>query len=125
MITNFKCTTVNEELNIMNMDQGKDWEWCMHPDIYEEMEEKWILDEYKEIQEAKAKGQILNPYYDEDYTYRCWKYDKPITDMFIHIKWVTKEELDAYNLSFELYHRMLDAKEEDEDIVFRWNENAA
>ena len=125
MITNFKCTTVNEELNIMNMDQGKDWEWCMHPDIYEEMEEKWILDEYKEIQEAKAKGQILNPYYDEDYTYRCWKYDKPIIDMFIHIKWVTKEELDAYNLSFELYHRMLDAKEEDEDIVFRWNENAA
>lgn len=125
MITNFKCTTVNEELNIMNMDQGKDWEWCMHPDIYEEMEEKWILDEYKEIQEAKAKGQILNPYYDEDYTYRCWKYDKPIIDMFIHIKWVTKEELDAYNLSFELYHRMLDAKEEDEDIVFRWNESAA
>lgn len=125
MITNFKCTTVNEELNIMNMDQGKDWEWCMHPDIYEEMEEKWILDEYKEIQEAKAKGQILNPYYDEDYTYRCWKYDKPITDPFIHIKWVTKEELEAYNLSFELYHRMLDAKEEDEDIVFRWNENAA
>jgi hypothetical protein len=125
MITNFKCTTVNEELNIMNMDQGKDWEWCMHPDIYEEMEEKWILDEYKEIQEAKAKGQILNPYYDEDYTYRCWKYDKPITDPFIHIKWVTKEELEAYNLSFELYRRMLDAKEEDEDIVFRWNENAA
>ena len=28
MITNFKCTTVNEELNIMNMDQGNDWEWC-------------------------------------------------------------------------------------------------
>lgn len=125
MITNFKCTTVNEELNIMNMDQGNDWEWCMHPDMYEEMEEKWILDEYKEILEAKAKGQILNPYYDEDYTYRCWKYDKPITDPFIHIKWVTKEELDAYNLSFELYRRMLDAKEEDEDIVFRWNENAA
>ena len=125
MITNFKCTTVNEELNIMNMDQGKDWEWCMHPDMYEEMEEKWIVDEYKEIQEAKAKGQILNPYYDEDYTYRCWKYDKPITDPFIHIKWVTKEELDAYNLSFELYHRMLDKVEEDEDIVFRWNENAA
>ena len=125
MITNFKCTTVNEELNIMNMDQGKDWEWCMHPDMYEEMEEKWILDEYKEILEAKAKGQILNPYYDEDYTYRCWKYDKPITDPFIHIKWVTKEELDAYNLSFELYHRMLDAKEEDEDIVYRWNESAA
>ena len=107
------------------MDQGKDWEWCMHPDMYEEMEEKWIVDEYKEIQEAKAKGQILNPYYDEDYTYRCWKYDKPITDPFIHIKWVTKEELDAYNLSFELYHRMLDKVEEDEDIVFRWNENAA
>lgn len=125
MITNFKCTTVNEELNIMNMDQGNDWEWCMHPDVYEEMEEKWILDEYKELLEAKAKGQILNPYYDEDYTYRCWKYDKLITDMFIHIKWVTKEELDAYNLSFELYHRMLDAKEEDEDIVYRWNENAA
>lgn len=125
MITNFKCTTVNEELNIMNMDQGKDWEWCMHPDVYEEMEEKWILDEYKEILEAKAKGQILNPYYDEDYTYRCWKYDKPITDPFIHIKWVTKEELDAYNLSFELYHRMLDKVEEDEDIVFRWNESAA
>ena len=125
MITNFKCTTVNEELNIMNMDQGKDWEWCMHPDMYEEMEEKWILDEYKEILEAKAKGQILNPYYDEDYTYRCWKYDKPITDPFIHIKWVTKEELDAYNLSFELYHRMLDKVEEDEDIVYRWNESAA
>ena len=125
MITNFKCTTVNEELNIMNMDQGKDWEWCMHPDMYEEMEEKWILDEYKEILEAKAKGQILNPYYDEDYTYRCWKYDKPIIDRFIHIKWVTKQELDAYNLSFELYHRMLDKVEEDEDIVFRWNENAA
>lgn len=125
MITNFKCTTVNEELNIMNMDQGKDWEWCMHPDMYEEMEEKWILDEYKEIQEAKAKGQILNPYYDEDYTYRCWKYDKPIIDPFIHIKWVTKEELDAYNLSFELYRRMLDAKEEDEEIMYRWNENAA
>ena len=125
MITNFKCTTVNEELNIMNMDQGKDWEWCMHPDMYEEMEEKWIVDEYKEIKEAEAKGQILNPFYDEDYTYRCWKYDKPITDPFIHIKWVTKEELDAYNLSFELYRRMLDAKEEDEDIVFRWNESAA
>ena len=125
MITNFKSTTVNEELNIMNMDQGKDWEWCMHPDMYEEMEEKWIVDEYKEIKEAEAKGQILNPFYDEDYTYRCWKYDKPITDPFIHIKWVTKEELDAYNLSFELYRRMLDAKEEDEDIVFRWNESAA
>ena len=125
MITNFKSTTVNEELNIMNMDQGKDWEWCMHPDVYEEMEEKWIIDEYKEILEAKAKGQILNPYYDEDYTYRCWKYDKPIIDPFIHIKWVTKEELDAYNLSFELYHRMLDKVEEDEDIVYRWNENAA
>lgn len=125
MITNFKTTTVNEELNIMNMDQGKDWEWCMHPDVYEAMEEKWILDEYKEILEAKAKGQILNPYYDEDYTYRTWKYDLPITDMFIHQKWVTKEELDAYNLSFELYHRMLDKVEEDEDIVFRWNENAA
>lgn len=125
MITNFKSTTVNEELNIMNMDQGKDWEWCMHPDMYEEMEEKWIVDEYNEIKEAEAKGQILNPFYDEDYTYRCWKYDKPITDPFIHIKWVTKEELDAYNLSFELYRRMLDAKEEDEDIVFRWNESAA
>lgn len=125
MITNFKSTTVNEELNIMNMDQGKDWEWCMHPDVYEEMEEKWIIDEYKEILEAKAKGQILNPYYDEDYTYRCWKYDKPIIDPFIHQKWITKEELDAYNLSFELYHRMLDKVEEDEDIVYRWNENAA
>ena len=121
MITNFKCTTVNEELNIMNMDQGNDWEWCMHPDMYEEMEEKWILDEYKEILEAKAKGQILNPYYDEDYTYRCWKYDKPITDPFIHIKWVTKEELDAWKLSHELYRRMLNEAEEEEDIRERWN----
>ena len=120
MITNFKCTTVNEELNIMNMDQGNDWEWCMHPDMYEEMEEKWILDEYKEILEAKAKGQILNPYYDEDYTYRCWKYDLPITDMFVHKKWITKEELDAYNLSFELYRRMLNEAEEEEDIRERW-----
>ena len=120
MITNFKCTTVNEELNIMNMDQGNDWEWCMHPDMYEEMEEKWILDEYKEILEAKAKGQILNPYYDEDYTYRSWKYDLPITDMFVHKKWITKEELDAYNLSFELYRRMLNEAEEEEDIRERW-----
>ena len=119
MITNFKSTTVNEELNIMNMDQGKDWEWCMHPDVYEEMEEKWILDEYKEIQEAKAKGQILNPYYDEDYTYRCWKYDLPITDMFIHKKWITKEELDAWKLSHELYRRMLDEQEAEEDIKER------
>ena len=119
MITNFKCTTVNEELNIMNMDQGNDWEWCMHPDMYEEMEEKWILDEYKEILEAKAKGQILNPYYDEDYTYRCWKYDKPITDPFIHIKWVTKEELAAWKLSHELYRRMLDEQEAEEDIKER------
>ena len=120
MITNFKCTTVNEELNIMNMDQGNDWEWCMHPDMYEEMEEKWILDEYKEILEAKAKGQILNPYYDEDYTYRCWKYDLPITDMFVHKKWITKEELDAWKLSHELYRRMLNEAEEEEDIRERW-----
>ena len=120
MITNFKTTTVNEELNIMNMDQGNDWEWCMHPDMYEEMEEKWILDEYKEILEAKAKGQILNPYYDEDYTYRCWKYDLPITDMFVHKKWITKEELDAWKLSHELYRRMLNEAEEEEDIRERW-----
>lgn len=126
MITNFKCTTVNEELNIMNMDQGKDWEWCMHPDIYEEMEEKWILDEYKEIQEAKAKGQILNPYYDEDYTYRCWKYDKPITDPFIHIKWVTKEELKAWKdkqwvigRGNTFYDRLLDEDEQREDFELR------
>ena len=119
MITNFKSTTVNEELNIMNMDQGKDWEWCMHPDVYEEMEEKWILDEYKEIQEAKAKGQILNPFYDEDYTYRTWKYDLPITDMFIHKKWITKEELKAWKLSHELYRRMLDEQEAEEDIKER------
>ena len=121
MITNFKCTTVNEELNIMNMDQGNDWEWCMHPDMYEEMEEKWILDEYKEILEAKAKGQILNPYYDEDYTYRTWKYDLPITDMFVHKMWITKEELDAWKLSHELYRRMLNEAEEEEDIRERWN----
>lgn len=119
MITNFKSTTVNEELNIMNMDQGKDWEWCMHPDIYEEMEEKWILDEYKEIQEAKAKGQILNPFYDEDYTYRTWKYDLPITDIFVHKKWITKEELAAWKLSHELYRRMLDEQEAEEDIKER------
>lgn len=116
MITNFKCTTVKEELDIMNMDQGKDWEWCMHPDVCEEMEEQWIVDEYNEIQEAKAKGQFLNPYYDEYYTYRCWKYDIPITDPFIHIKWVTQVELDCWRLSHELYRRLLDEAEEEEDI---------
>ena len=119
MITNFKSTTVNEELNIMSMDQGNDWEWCMHPDVYEEMEEKWIVDEYKEIQEAKAKGQILNPFYDEDYTYRTWKYDLPITDIFVHKKWITKEELAAWKLSHELYRRMLDEQEAEEDIKER------
>ena len=119
MITNFKSTTVNEELNIMNMDQGKDWEWCMHPDVYEEMEEKWILDEYNEIKEAEAKGQILNPFYDEDYTYRTWKYDLPITDIFVHKKWITKEELAAWKLSHELYRRMLDEQEAEEDIKER------
>ena len=120
-----RAWTVKEEIEIMGMEPGKDSEWCMRPDVYEEMEERWIVGEYNEILEAKAKGQILNPYYDEDYTYRCWKYDRPIADPFIHQKWITKEELDAYNLSFELYRRMLDKKEADEDIEYRWNENAA
>lgn len=127
-----RAWTVKEEIEIMGMEPGQDWEWCMHPGVYEEMEERWIVDEYNEILEAKAKGQILNPYYDEDYTYRCWKYDRPVADPFIHQKWVTNEELNAWKYKQSVisrgnmfYGRLLDEDEQREDFEMRRGELAA
>lgn len=115
-------TTVREEMCIMSMDQGNDWEWCMHPDVCDEYFEQQQFKEYQEKLEMESKGFILNPYYDEDYTYHVWKYDLDVSDWFVHKKYIKPEELTEYNAMDEvvsfghtLYERLLNEEERAED----------
>lgn len=68
MITNFKTTSISEELAIMNMadiDERPSWE-----EYYmRELEARNVRD-YEERLKIKAQGFILNPEYDEDHAYK-------------------------------------------------------
>lgn len=74
MITNFKNTSINEELTIMAMadiDERPNWE----EDYQRELEARNVRD-YEEHLKMEAQGFILNPEYDEDHAYKTWKYDR-------------------------------------------------
>lgn len=113
-------TTVRDELDIMSMDQGKDREWCMHPNECDEYFEQQEFREYQEKLEMEGKGFILNPYYDADETYRVWKYDLEVKDWFVHHKYVKPEELAEYDAKREVVrfgHTLCDRLMTDEERI--------
>ena len=110
MITNFKNTTVSEELGIMIMPDVEEKDpWL---EEYERENEVRNVREYGERLEMESKGYVLNPEYDEDRAYRAWKYDEKPD--FACKPYVTPEELaefrrmnEVIGLGWILYGRLV------------------
>ena len=122
MITNFKNTSITEELTIMAMadiDERPSWE----EDYQRELEARNVRD-YEERLKMEAQGFILNPEYDEDHAYMTWKYDREPD--FACKCYVTPAELEEFRhlqqviaFGWTLFGRLLTEVEEQEDSDMR------
>lgn len=122
MITNYKNTTISEELDIMNMIDEDYKMWGI-----EEMDEfEKEMEEYR--QKMEARGYVANPYFDENHA--DWKehyYARNGLMMnkfndFDCFDYVTPEDLKWYEhqceilaLGHTLYERLLTDEEKLED----------
>ena len=68
MITNYKTTTISEELDIMNMFDEDFTMWGSQVDLERD---EYYLETFNYRREMEAKGYILNPHFDENMAW--WK----------------------------------------------------
>lgn len=123
MITNFKTTSVSEELDIMNMMDEDFTMWAEPADQMDELE----LEMKKYEDEMLAKGFVKNPYFDENHA--DWKehyYERNGIEMdkfsdFDCFDFVKPEDLKWYEhrrevlaLGYTLYKRLLTEEEQEE-----------
>lgn len=122
MITNFKNTSITEELNIMNMaDVGLPM-WGEPADL---ARDEYYLETFKHRRDMEAKGYVLNPHFDEDMSWWKEKHNDRPYDKFLDFdcnEFVTPEELQWYEdkrkavaFGHTLYQRLLTEEEQEED----------
>jgi len=122
MITNFKTTSISEELDIMNM---FDEDFTMWGDQLDLERDEYYLETFNYRREMESKGYILNPHFDENMSWWKEKHNDRPYDKFLDFdcnEFVKPEELqwyeDMYNVvSFghTLYQRLLTEEEQEED----------
>ena len=122
MITNFKTTSISEELAIMNM---ADVDFTMWGEPAELAKDEYYLETFNHRREMEAKGYVLNPHFDEGMAWWKDKHSDRPYDKFLDFdcnEFVTPEELQWYEdkckaVSFgdTLYQRLLTEEEQEED----------
>ena len=122
MITNFKTTSISEELAIMNM---ADVDFTMWGEPAELAKDEYYLETFNHRREMEAKGYVLNPHFDENMAWWKDKHSDRPYDKFLDFdcnEFVTPEELQWYEdkckaVSFgdTLYQRLLTEEEQEED----------
>ena len=122
MITNFKTTSISEELAIMNM---ADVDFTMWGEPAELAKDEYYLETFNHRREMEAKGYVLNPHFDENMSWWKDKHSDRPYDKFLDFdcnEFVTPEELQWYEdkckaVSFgdTLYQRLLTEEEQEED----------
>lgn len=122
MYTNFKSTTVSEELAIMNM---IDEDFTMWGDQFDLDKDEYNLEMFNYRREMEAMGYVLNPHFDEDMSWWKEKHNDRPYDKFLDFdcnEFVTPEELQWYEdkckvvtFGHTLYERLLTEEEQEED----------
>lgn len=122
MITNFKTTSISEELDIMNMFDEDFTMWGNQNDLERD---EYYLEIFNYRREMEAKGYILNPHFDENMSWWKEKHNDRPYDKFLDFdcnEFVKPEELQWYEdmcnvVSFghTLYQRLLTEEEQEED----------
>lgn len=122
MITNFKTTSISEELDIMNMLDEDFTMWGNQADLDKD---EYYLETFNYRREMEAKGYILNPHFDEGMAWWKEKHNDRPYDKFLDFdcnEFVKPEELQWYEdmcnvVSFghTLYQRLLTEEEQEED----------
>ena len=122
MITNFKTTSISEELAIMNM---ADVDFTMWGEPAELAKDEYYLETFNHRREMEAKGYVLNPHFDEDMAWWKDKHSPRPYDKFLDFdcnEFVTPEELQWYEdkckavmFGHTLYQRLLTEEEQEED----------
>lgn len=122
MITNFKTTSISEELDIMNMFDEDFTMWGNQNDLERD---EYYLETFNYRREMEAKGYILNPHFDENMSWWKEKHNDRPYDKFLDFdcnEFVKPEELQWYEdmcnvVSFghTLYQRLLTEEEQEED----------
>lgn len=122
MITNFKTTSISEELDIMNMIDEDFTMWGNQNDL---ARDEYYLETFNYRREMEAKGYILNPHFDENMSWWKEKHNDRPYDKFLDFdcnEFVKPEELQWYEdmcnvVSFghTLYERLLTEEEQEED----------
>lgn len=122
MITNFKTTSISEELDIMNMIDEDFTMWGNQADLERD---EYYLETFNYRREMEAKGYILNPHFDEGMAWWKEKHSSRPYDKFLDFdcnEFVKPEELQWYEdmchvVSFghTLYERLLTEEEQEED----------
>lgn len=122
MITNFKTTSISEELAIMNM---ADVDFTMWGEPAELAKDEYYLETFNHRREMEAKGYVLNPHFDEDMSWWKDKHSDRPYDKFLDFdcnEFVTPKELQWYedkckavSFGYTLYQRLLTEEEQEED----------
>ena len=122
MITNFKTTSISEELAIMNM---ADVDFTMWGEPADLAKDEYYLETFNHRREMEAKGYVLNPHFDENMSWWKDKHSDRPYDKFLDFdcnEFVTPEELQWYEdkckaVAFgdTLYQRLLTEEEQEED----------
>lgn len=122
MITNFKTTSISDELDIMNMFDEDFTMWGNQNDLERD---EYYLEIFNYRREMEAKGYILNPHFDENMSWWKEKHNDRPYDKFLDFdcnEFVKPEELQWYEdmcnvVSFghTLYQRLLTEEEQEED----------
>jgi hypothetical protein len=134
MITNFKTTSISEELDIMNMFDEDFTMWGNQNDLERD---EYYLETFNYRREMEAKGYILNPHFDENMSWWKEKHNDRPYDKFLDFdcnEFVKPEELQWYEdmcnvVSFghTLYQRLLTEEEQEEDYKIyceEWRKSA-
>ena len=96
MITNFKTTSISEELAIMNM---ADVDFTMWGEPAELAKDEYYLETFNHRREMEAKGYVLNPHFDENMAWWKDKHSDRPYDKFLDFdcnEFVKPEELQWY-----------------------------
>ena len=122
MITNFKTTSISEELDIMNMFDEDFTMWGNQNDLERD---EYYLETFNYRREMEAKGYILNPHFDENMSWWKEKHNDRPYDKFLDFdcnEFVKPEELQWYedmrnvvSFGYTLYQRLLTEEEQEED----------
>lgn len=122
MITNFKTTSISEELDIMNMFDEDFTMWGNQADLERD---EYYLETFNYRREMEAKGFILNPHFDENMSWWKEKHNDRPYDKFLDFdcnEFVKPEELQWYedmrnvvSFGYTLYQRLLTEEEQEED----------